>query len=110
MLKKKLVRQPKVSKVARPKAKALSLVTAPAGSFFWVNNGPPLRHLLDLSKFLAIITEEQFHYHTQRAGNDFAKWVEAILSDKLCARALEKSKTVATARAAVGRALKRYNV
>ncbi|MFH1170044.1 MAG: hypothetical protein V1704_00545 [Candidatus Vogelbacteria bacterium] len=102
MLKKKLVR--------RPKTKVIPLTIAPAGAFFWVNNGPPLRHLLDLSKFLAIITEEQFSYHTKRAGNDFAKWVEAILGDKLCARALEKSKTVATARLAVSRALKRYNV
>lgn len=82
---------------------------AGAGSAFWVNNGPSLRHLLDLSKFLAIITEEQFRYHTARAGNDFAKWVGAVLGDKKCAAALEKAKTAAAARAAVARALKRYN-
>ena len=86
------------------------LPIAPPGSAFWVNNGPVLRHLLDLSKFLAIITAEQFTYHTKRSGNDFAKWVGAVLGEKTCARALEKSKTATAARLAVGRALKRYNV
>lgn len=93
----------KRKKVASP------LPIAPSGSAFWVNNGPSLRHLFDLSKFLAIITAEQFAYHTKRSGNDFAKWVGAVLGDKVCARALEASKTIAAARLAVGRALKRYD-
>ena len=94
----------------RTKKKNVPLPIAPAGAAFWVNNGPALRHLLDLSKFLAIITEEQFHYHTKRDGNDFAKWVRTILGDGVCARALESSKTIAAARGAVARALKRYDV
>lgn len=92
----------------RTKAKALTI--APTGLAFWVNNGPALRHLLDLSKFLSIITTEQFHFHTARAGNDFAKWVGAVLGDETCARALEASKTITAARAAVAKALKRYDV
>ena len=95
--------------VAPRRRKVIPLTIAPAGLAFWVNNGPSLRHLLDLSKFLAIITEEQFHFHTNRAGNDFAKWVETVLGDRRCARALEKSRTIAAAGAAVKRALKRYN-
>ncbi len=102
MLKKRLV--------VRRRSKTLPLKIAPTGAAFWVNNGPALRHLLDLSKFLTIITAEQFHYHTERNGNDFAKWVRAILGDKTCARALEASKTIVTARGAVVKALKRYNV
>ena len=89
--------------------KIIPLVIAPAGSAFWVNNGPSLRHLLDLGKFLAIITDEQFRYHTQRSGNDFAKWVVTVLGDKVCARALEGSKTIVAARKAVAQALKRYD-
>jgi len=104
MLKKRLVIR------RRAKKKNAPLPLAPAGAAFWVNNGPALRHLLDLSKFLAIITEEQFHYHTARAGNDFAKWVRAVLGEERCARALEASKTIAAARKAVARALKRYDV
>mgnify|MGYP001604971840 CR=1 FL=1 len=102
MLKKRLV--------IRRRLKTIPLKIAPAGAAFWINNGPSLRHLLDLSKFLAIITAEQFRYHTERAGNDFAKWVGAVLGDKMCARALEASKTIAATRAAVAKALKRYDV
>lgn len=101
MLKKRLV--------VRRRAKTIPLTIVPAGAAFWVNNGPSLRHLLDLSKFLTIITAEQFHYHTQRSGNDFAKWVRVVLGDELCARALEASKTIAAARKAVAGALKRYD-
>ena len=97
------------TKIVR-KVKKLPLVIAPPGASFWVNNGPALRHLLDLSKFLDIITEEQFRYHTERDGNDFTKWVETILGDRSCARALEAAKTVTLARRAVSLALKRYDV
>ncbi len=109
MLKKKsLSKAVKKIVVRRPK-KVEPLKIAPAGAAFWVNNGPALRHLLDLSKFLSIITAEQFRFHTTRAGNDFAKWVGAVLGDEACARALEASKTIAAARTAVEKALKRYN-
>lgn len=94
----------------RAKKKFPLLPAAPSGMAFWVNNGPALRSLLDLSKFFAIITGEQFRYHTARDGNDFAKWVGGILGDKVCARALEASKTVTAAQKAVARALKRYDV
>jgi len=103
-LKKKLVSR-------RPAKKKVSpLPIAPNGMFFWVNNGPALRNLLDLSKFFAIITAEQFHYHTRRDGNDFAKWMGTVLGDKTCARALEASKTITAAQKAVTQALKRYDV
>lgn len=98
-----------VKKVAARRSKKQPLNLAPPGSAFWVNNGPALRHLVDLSKFLSIITPEQFNFHTARAGNDFAKWVSAVLGDEACARALEKSKTIVAARAAVVKALKRYD-
>ncbi|MEK7621814.1 MAG: hypothetical protein AAB415_01410 [Patescibacteria group bacterium] len=112
MLKKRSTVKSVVKPVKSPaprKRKLPPLPLAPAGASFWVNNGPALRHLLDLSKFLAIITEEQFRYHTERSGNDFAKWVAAVLGDESCARALETAKTVAAARAAVARSLKRYD-
>ena len=106
MFKKRLVRKLVINRKRKP----VPLVVAPPGSAFWVNNGPALHHLLDLSKFLAIITEEQFRYHTERDGNDFSRWVEVVLSDQKCARALGVSKTVAAARRAVAQALKRYDV
>lgn len=106
MLKKRSVKKLVISQ----RRKVTPLAMAPADAAFWVNNGPSLRHLLDLNQFLAIITEEQFRYHTERDGNDFAKWVEAVLGDRMCARALRASKTAVAARQATARALKRYDV
>ena len=106
IIKKRLAKK---SALVKRSKKGMPLVIAPPGAAFWVNNGPALHHLLDLSKFLSIITEEQFRYHTERDGNDFSRWVGAILGDSVCARALELSKTVAVARQAVAKALKRYD-
>ena len=77
---------------------------------FWSYQGPVLRSLIDLGKFLAIITDEQFAYHTKRDGNDFARWTKEVLHDATCATALAKAKTKSAALAAVKRALTRYNV
>ena len=109
MLKKKSSVKTVKKVVARRVKKSEPMRIAPPGAAFWVNNGPALRHLVDLSKFLSIITEEQFRFHTARAGNDFAKWVKGVLGDETCARALEASKTIVAARAAVAKALKRYD-
>lgn len=85
------------------------LVSVSGGAAFWVHQGPVLRNLSELAKFLAIITEEQFAYHTRRAGNDFAKWVETVLQDKTAAAALRRAKTRTAAAVACRRTLARYD-
>lgn len=92
------------------KKKKKPLVIASSASAFWVHQGPTLRSLFDLAKFFEIITEEQFAYHAKRDGNDFARWAADILQDKLCASALKRARTLSGARAAVRRALARYDV
>ena len=77
---------------------------------FWVHQGPTLRSLADLAKFLEIITEEQFAYHVKRNGNDFSRWVAEVLQDKVAAAALARAKTRAAALTAARRALVRYDV
>ena len=101
----------------RKRNKKKPLVITNGAVAFWVYQGPILRSLLDLAKFLEIITEEQFAHHTQRVrpdgragGNDFARWVADIIQDKTCASALLRAKTRSAARVAVRRALARYDV
>jgi hypothetical protein len=67
----------------------LSLVHAPDGESFWVSEGPVLKNLLDLHEALQNISEEQYDYHARGESNDFSKWVEEVLCDGNCARALE---------------------
>ncbi|MBI4135964.1 MAG: hypothetical protein HY481_00200 [Candidatus Vogelbacteria bacterium] len=108
---------PKVKKIVRRQRKKSPLLSVNGANAFWVHQGPILRSLWDLAKFLEIITEEQFVYHTKRdlpdgqaGGNDFARWVGEIIQDKICAGALARAKTRRAALAAARRALTRYDV
>lgn len=60
---------------------------------FWVNNGPVVDSLKGLKQALKDMTEEQYFYHTSRAGNDFATWVRDCVGDTACAVRIAKAKT-----------------
>lgn len=72
---------------------------------FWINHGPVVKDIKELLNAASKISDEQFEYHTKRSGNDFAKWVEEVLSEKACAEKIKKSKT----RAALIKALSQYS-
>ena len=65
---------------------------------FWVNNGPVLRNLDDLSAAIKSLSSEQFSHHLNKEKNDFARWVEDVVGDKELSEVLSKvkSKTSAT--------------
>ena len=96
--------------VKKFKNKKPPLFVATGANAFWVHQGPVLRSLADLANFLEIMTEEQFAYHIQRNGNDFAHWVAEVIQNKVCAAALARAKTRAAALTATRRALVRYDV
>jgi outer membrane biosynthesis protein TonB len=73
------------------------LLVATDDKAFWVNNGPVVSTLDGLREALATMTDEQFDYHTKRAGNDFAKWVDEVLCHGPCAGKLDKAKTRSSA-------------
>ena len=77
-------------------------VTAPPGNCFWVHYGPILKDLRELRDALATqISDAQFAHHVEGDRNDFANWVDHVLAEKTCARALRKAKSVAEALRAV---------
>lgn len=74
-------------------AVCVSCAVAPEDKAFWVNNGPIVSTLEGLKDALSIMSDEQFSYHTSRAGNDFAKWVDEVLCHNACAKKLAGART-----------------
>ena len=70
---------------------------APSDKCFWINHGPIVKNLKELAGALRTMSDEQFDYHTKRAGNDFAKWVSEVLGERACATMLARSKTRSSA-------------
>ena len=60
---------------------------------FWVNNGPVVKNLEELSNALPGIGNETFMHHVNKEKNDFSSWVRDILGDQMLADDLMKSKT-----------------
>lgn len=86
-----------------------ALVEATADTCFWVNCGPVLKDLRELRDALQhSISEAQFAHHVGARKNDFANWVEAVLDDIACAKALRRAKTRVGALRAVERGLAAY--
>jgi len=87
-----------------------ALVIAPAEKKFWVQTGEILESLTDLATSFAKMDAVAYQHHVDTTKNDFASWVEHVLEDVLCADALRRSKTPKTARIAVIKYLKQYDV
>jgi hypothetical protein len=73
-----------------------------------VNHGPVLKNLGELRDALAHISDAQFAHHVGGGRNDFADWVEGVLEDAACAKALRRVKTRAAALRAVESSLAAY--
>ena len=86
-----------------------ALVHAPPDRCFWINHGPVVKNLRELRDALAqSVSDAQFAHHVGAGKNDFANWVEAVLDDALCARALRRAKTRLAALRAVETHLAAY--
>ena len=100
----------KTAKKAAAKKTKKSLVLADNQRSFWVANGQILNSLVALRDALAEMEKEVYSYHAGGAHNDFAIWVDTVLSDDQCARDLKKAKTPRSAKTVVVRHLKLYAV
>ena len=59
---------------------------------FWLNNGPVLKNLEELSNALSQISKDAYGYHVNAEKNDFSKWVDDIIGDKKLANDLLSSR------------------
>ncbi len=76
-------------------------VFAEGSACFWCTDGQILASLFDLEQALAGMSVDVYRHHVSDDRNDFAVWVEYVLSDKPCADALRKAKTKKSALSAL---------
>ena len=104
----------KTTKKVNAKAKKVTqfkaLVCADNEHCFWTTNGDILQDLNQLQLAFGTMDDEVFMHHVTKEKNDFADWVESVLSDAECAEALRKARKPSTARTAVIRHLRFYNL
>ena len=48
---------------------------------FWVNNGPVIKNLSEMSDSLASMKDDIFKHHVNKEKNDFGNWVRDVLKD-----------------------------
>ena len=98
----------KPRRTSAPRARrARPLVTAPPDKCFWVHYGPVLKDLRELRDALERrISDAQFAHHVGPDRNDFANWVDHVLAEKTCARALRRAHSVSDALHAVETSLR----
>ncbi len=106
---------PKVAAPKKTSTKLMATVKRPLvysieATAFWTNDGQILNSLTALRDALASMSKTVFSYHVGAGRNDFAQWVEDVLSDVACADELRKAKTAATAKAVVVKHLRNYHV
>lgn len=103
-----------VSKSAKkstsPKKGMRNLVQAEGGYCFYVHEGPVVSNLAELLSVVEGIEDEQFFHHVNDERNDFALWIDAVLSDGVCARKLEKARTKDATVQVLRASLASYNV
>ena len=99
-----------VTKKATKKTEKKPLIYAENQESFWVNNGQVLNSLVALRDALNEMEKEVYLYHAGSAQNDFAAWVDAVLSDTACAKDIQKAKTPKSAEAVINKHLKFYSV
>ena len=69
------------------------LSDSPSEQCFWVNNGPVVKNLEELTSVLPQLSEDAFGHHVNKEKNDFSNWIKDIIGDKKLANDLLSSKT-----------------
>jgi hypothetical protein len=84
------------------------MVYAPDHESFWTTDGQVLNSLTALHEALKTMNKMVYTYHANADRNDFADWVDVVLSDRACAADLRACQTPAAAKTVVSRHLKLY--
>jgi hypothetical protein len=65
------------------------LAKVPNEYVFWCCDGRVLRDMGELAEALAVMTDETFGFHSNKAKKDFSNWLADIIGDKKLAKELE---------------------
>ncbi len=98
----------KKTTIAKTKNEKKDLIITDDQRSFWVSNGQVLNSLVSLRDALITMEKDVYKYHAGGEQNDFALWIEIVLSEGECARDIKKAKTPASAKAVVDRYISKY--
>ena len=98
----------KSTRTPKKEGKFKALVCAQGKECFWTTDGTILQDLDQLQLALGTMDDEVFLHHVNKEKNDFADWIEHVLGDSECAKALRKAKKPSSAKTVVVRYLKTY--
>ncbi len=73
---------------------------------FWVCDGKVLKNMQELQSALRQMSSETYSCHANNEKNDFANWVNDILSDANLAQKLRSARSKQEAEKAVGNAMR----
>jgi len=59
---------------------------------FWVNNGPIVKNLDELSHALPELSDDLFSHHVNNDKNDFSNWIRDIIGDQKLANDIISSR------------------
>src|SRR3989338_6664472 len=59
---------------------------------FWVNNGPIVKNLDELSHALPELSNDIFSHHVNNDNNDFSNWIRDIIGDQKLANDIISSR------------------
>ena len=69
------------------------LENVPDENIFSVIDGSTIGSLSELAEALELMSDDVFHYHTERVGNDFATWIAGTMGEEELANSIiSKSK------------------
>ncbi len=68
------------------------LSDVPSEKCFWANNGWIIKNLQELPIALENMSNETFVYHVNGEKNDFARWINDVVGDKVLAKSIERAK------------------
>lgn len=60
---------------------------------FWINNGPIAKSLGEFAAALKKLSPVQLAHHVSKEKNDFAKWIDEVVGDKILAQRVRVLKT-----------------
>lgn len=86
----------------------LDLVQAPEDQRFWLQDGRNLANLHDLRTVFEDMSQSTYETYVTKEKNDFANWVEFVLHDSECAKALRRCSKPLSAKRIVIKFLKNY--
>ena len=78
--------------VTKDEAKRYLCNTSPE-QCFWVNNGPILKNIEELSNALPDMNDDTFRHHVNSEKNDFSNWVKHAIGDEKLANDLLSSRS-----------------